>query len=336
MRKIIYPEPLQQGDTIAITAPSSGLESDLHHLLTRSKANLEKLGFTIVEGETIWTNDKCVSTSKEARVRELESYLLDDRVKAIIPPWGGEFLMELLPLINWEGLKNQQPNWIVGYSDISTLLFAYTLLTGYATAHGPGYVDIGPDKVDDTTVKWLEVLRTQQGQRVTQTSSSQYRSSWGNGQDTPTRWEILGDRISEQFSGRLIGGCMDTISILIGTEFAPVEQFSEDYCQDSGMIWYLESCEMNAADIYRHLWQMRQCGWFNNTNGVLIGRAAGYSPCKNFELTDALQKIFVPLNIPVLYNVDIGHVPPQMTLINGAFAEVVCSDGKGEITMTFS
>jgi muramoyltetrapeptide carboxypeptidase len=230
----------------------------------------------------------------------------------------------------------QPPKWILGYSDISTFTFAYTLLTGHATAHGPNYIDLGSEQIDHTTVRWLDVLSTESQKYVKQNSSLLHRSLWDSPADTSTRWEILGPSINERFSGRLIGGCLDTLSILIGTKFAPVEQFSNSYCQDSGIIWYLESCEMNAADIYRHLWQMKECGWFNNTNGILVGRAAGYSHRKNFELTDALEDVLSQLNIPVIYNVDIGHVPPQITMINGALAEVCCFDGTGEITIMLS
>jgi muramoyltetrapeptide carboxypeptidase len=93
---------------------------------------------------------------------------------------------------------------------------------------------------------------------------------------------------------------------------------------------------MNASDIYRHLWQMKHCGWFENTNGILLGRAAGYSSSKNFELIDALTSIFSEMNIPVIYDVDIGHVPPQITLVNGAFANVAYNDHKGTVTMSFT
>ena len=92
---------------------------------------------------------------------------------------------------------------------------------------------------------------------------------------------------------------------------------------------------MNAADIYRHLWQMKQCGWFEHATGILIGRPAGYSTTENFELTDALSATLGDLGIPVLYDVDIGHVPPQLTLINGAHATITYQDGQGKVVMTF-
>lgn len=342
---ICYPKPLQKGDLIGVTAPSSGVGESLHPLLQQSRLALENRGFRVIEGPTIWTNDKCVSASKEQRAAELQQYLLDEQVNAVIPPWGGEFLMEILPLLDWNLLKSRPPKWILGYSDISTLTFAYTLLTGHASAHGTNYVDLHSSHWDATTSRWIDVLEMESGQSVEQQSSISYQSEWdfskpGFQLDTPTEWKILGKEgdLSEElsFSGRLIGGCLDTISILLGTPFAPVKEFSEEFCRDTGMIWYLESCDMSAADIYRHLWQMKQCGWFDHTNGVLIGRLAGYSPTQNFELQDALHGIFDDLQIPVLYDADFGHVPPQITLVNGAVAELTSSAGAAKITMSFN
>lgn len=245
--------------------------------------------------------------------------------------------MELLPLLDWERLSKYPAKWLLGYSDISTLTFAYTLMTGRATAHGTNYIDLGASSLDATTARWADVLGTAAGGTIKQHSSLQYRSSWEVTEpDTPTYWSVLGQADQAMhFTGRLIGGCLDTLSILLGTRFAPVSQYEDSYCRDTGIVWYLESCEMNAADMYRHLWQMRECGWFHHTNGIIFGRAAGYSDVQNFDMIDALHRVFDPLHIPVIYNADIGHVPPQITLVNGALAEVSCSNGHGDIQMRF-
>lgn len=136
-------------------------------------------------------------------------------------------------------------------------------------------------------------------------------------------------------TGRLIGGCQNTLTNLVGTEFAPVYEFNRNYAAEDGLIWYLESVDWGASDIYRSLWQMKMNGWFENTNGVLIGRSIGYSPTKDFELEDALDAVFNDLNIPVVYDVDIGHLPPQLVLVNGAFAEIEVSNGKGKVEMVY-
>ncbi|MFD2612980.1 S66 family peptidase [Paenibacillus gansuensis] len=339
MKRITYPNPLKPGHTIGITAPSSGVRPELHGVLDEAVQAVRSLGYNVAEGQALRISDKCVSAPKESRALELQRFMADPSVDAVIPPWGGEFLMEILPLIDWEALKAGEPKWMLGYSDISTILFVYTLLTGNATAHGTNLMDMRAGETG--MVGWDQVLSVPAGGSILQHSSQLYQSRWDFQQphfqlDTPTEWKILGERRSDvSFSGRLIGGCMDTLSILAGTRYAPVSAFVEQYCSDTGLIWYLESCEMNAADIYRHLWNFQQCGWFDHANGVLVGRPDGYADTQNFELKDALERIFLPMGIPVIYDADIGHVPPQLTLVNGAFAEVFCRQGSGIVNMTF-
>ncbi|WPP39565.1 LD-carboxypeptidase [Paenibacillus hunanensis] len=341
---ITFPAPLQPGDRIALTAPSSGVRADLHQLVYRMRDYLTELGYEPVIGDSMWTNYKCVSLPKAERAAELERYLLDEEIKAIIPPWGGEFLMELLPLLNWERIRHLPPKWILGFSDISTLTFAYTLQTGYGSAHGPSGVDIAQSK-DETTSRWHDLLTAASGQSIEQSSSAMYQSTAdysraGFTLDAPTRWDWLGhEQQSDEeltVSGRLIGGCLDVLAALVGTPWARVTDFIQQYGEQDGMIWYLESCELNAGAIYRHLWQMRQAGWFQHTHAVLIGRPAGYEPLQEFELIDALHMVFDELNIPVVYGVDIGHIPPQITMINGALAKVHVQNGSGTVTQTLA
>lgn len=39
------------------------------------------------------------------------------------------------------------------------------------------------------------------------------------------------------------------------------------------------------------------------------------------ELSDELQ-------IPIIYDIDCGHLPPQITFVNGEYAEVESENGK--------
>lgn len=80
---------------------------------------------------------------------------------------------------------------------------------------------------------------------------------------------------------------------------------------------------------------MKQAGWFKHANGILIGRPSRYSPNQDFHLVDALNDIFGEENIPVLYDVDIGHAPPQNIMVNGAFGKVTYNNSKGTIQMSY-
>ena len=122
---------------------------------------------------------------------------------------------------------------------------------------------------------------------------------------------------------------MDVIKLLIGTPYDNTRKFCESF--QEGMLWYLENCEMSVADVKRTLWQMRESGWFDNANGFLIGRTASNASMADFTYEDALMDVLGELKVPVVYDVDIGHVAPQWTMINGACAEFTYENGKGRI-----
>ena len=64
------------------------------------------------------------------------------------------------------------------------------------------------------------------------------------------------------------------------------------------------------------------------------GRPDGYSDKRNFALVDALEQGLGALNMPVIYDADIGHIPPQIQIVNGAIGRVEFADGKATIKQT--
>jgi muramoyltetrapeptide carboxypeptidase LdcA involved in peptidoglycan recycling len=89
---------------------------------------------------------------------------------------------------------------------------------------------------------------------------------------------------------------------------------------------------MDAAEIHRSLWQLQQAGWLDNAAGLLIGRPEGYNDTEGFTMKDSLMELFGG-RLPVWYDADIGHMPPQWTFINGAFANIRFDRGQAEMTM---
>ena len=48
----------------------------------------------------------------------------------------------------------------------------------------------------------------------------------------------------------------------------------------------------------------------------------------DFSYEDALHDVLDELKLPIVYDADFGHVAPQWTLVNGAFAEFEYENGK--------
>jgi muramoyltetrapeptide carboxypeptidase LdcA involved in peptidoglycan recycling len=92
------------------------------------------------------------------------------------------------------------------------------------------------------------------------------------------------------------------------------------------------------ARLDRALLSLRRHRWFDGLSGLLIGRSAGPAPNSpdSLSYTEALTAALGDLPYPVLYDVDIGHQPPQFTLINGAVARVQFIDGRGSIDQAAS
>ena len=78
---------------------------------------------------------------------------------------------------------------------------------------------------------------------------------------------------SVKMEGRFIGGCLDILVNLLGTKYDNVQNFIEKY-KEEGIIWFLESCDLNVMSIRRALWQMEHAGWFSHVNGFVIRKTS--------------------------------------------------------------
>jgi len=330
---------LKSNIKIGVTAPSSGVDMELHSLIDESKKAMESRGYHLSIGKTVWTQNKAKSDFATIRANELMSMLLDNEIGAIIPPWGGELMLEVLEYLDF---NNFPEKWILGYSDISGLNLAITLRTGIATATGPNLVDLRGSQMDSVTGMWNEVLGTKFGDSIIQYSSSEFQESWDHSNPSPcifhltekTEWKTISGK-NEKIKGRILGGCIDIIRHLIGTPYGQVNEFRRKFTNQEPVIWYFENCELTAADLKRTLTQMKYAGWFEDCLGILFGRSAVDIPTGNYCNLDVYNDLANELAIPMIYDIDQGHVPPQITMINGSFAEIHVEDGRGTVIQHF-
>ena len=341
-----YPPPLLPGQHIVVTAPSSGVEPALHARLNLTLQHLRQQGFTVEEGHCLRQQSRSASASADARATELMQTLLRDDVAAILPPWGGELAIELLDRLDWRALENARPKWLLGYSDTSTWSLPINLRLGWATAHGPCLMDLVAGQTDTLTRGAMTALTTPAGGAFTQRQSSHWQRLWtdfARVPDTvyqltePTVWRALQGQTELHFRGRLIGGCIDTLLYTAGTLHGDVAAFIQRHRSD-GCILHLENAALSPTGWVRALHRLRWAGWLDDLAGVLVGRSAApdTSATADMRYADALQATLGALPCPVLVDVDIGHLPPQMLLVNGAVADVrwSVSDG-GSLTQSF-
>lgn len=342
------PAPLRAGDTVGITAPSSGLDTDAQRArLDLVLADVRARGWQVREGRCLRHNQQHVSAPAAERAAELMQMLLDPTLQAVVPPWGGELVTELLDLLDWPRLRQATPKWVLGYSDTSTLLMALSMRAGWATAHGPGLMDLAPTQADRLTLGvWPALSHDLAQQPLVQQSSAAHQIAWIPFEtqvdapfqlSQPTRWWRLDGREEPvQFSGRLIGGCLDTVCWLAGTPYGDVPGFIHQAGAD-GTVLYLENVEMAPSTLLRCLLSLRRQGWFTGLRGLLVGRSTAPDEAAPAGLpaATAWQRALAGLDLPVLMGADLGHQPPQMLLINGALAHCSYAQGQAELSQVW-
>jgi muramoyltetrapeptide carboxypeptidase len=331
-----FPPPLRPGDRIGVTAPSSGVPERLRPRLDHAADWLRRRGFAVEVGECL-SGDGVTSAPKEQRAAELTAMLLDPGIRAVVPPWGGELAIDLLDRLDWARLATAEPTWLVGFSDLSTLLLPVTLRLGWATLHGSNLMDT-PYAPAEGLRHWTE-LAAATGP-VVQRSPGRYRSAgWDDYAahpdveamtlDSAGGWSFVGaDRLD--VTGRLVGGCIETISHLAATPYGDVPAFGRTHADD-GLLVYVEAAEHDAYAIGRALHGLRLAGWFEHARAILVGRTSAPDRA-GYTQRDAVLDALGTLDLPIVLDVECGHVQPFLPLVNGALGRVVVDRTRREIT----
>jgi len=334
-----YPKFIKQGDTIGVTAPSEGIIKNFDLIrLNNVKNNINNLGFKYIETDNVRKNNLGRSDIAQNRAEQFMKLWKNNDVSAILMATGGDFLMEILEYLDFEYIENSKPKWIQGYSNITTLSFIFTTMLDIATIYGPSAKSFGMRTLYRNLTDSISLM---EGNEITQESFNMCEGDQGSNDPLseyiltkPCCWKSLNGENLINFTGRSIGGCFDDVITLFGTKYDYIKTYIDKYKQD-GIIWFLEVYEMTSSQITRHLWQMKNAGYFENCKGILFGRPLFVREDHHINFRDAVHSALSDLDIPILYDVDIGHVAPQMPIVNGAILDVNFENNKGTIKTLF-
>ncbi len=216
-KSIRYPKPLKPGDRIGVTSPSAGVEPEMQPRLEFAVDYLRARGYDVVVGRCM---DATHVTSAPASLRAAEfmEFYTDPSIHAIVPPWGGELAIDLMPWIDFDSMADIEPTWVLGYSDITTVMLPMTILAGIATVHAPNLMDT-PYRTVSPLLHWLDFLAAPTGSTLAQGPSPLYMGKgyhdyrehpevrdWNPEQSGA--WKLFGGAPQAYASGRLIGGCV--------------------------------------------------------------------------------------------------------------------------------
>ena len=319
---MIFPKYLENGDTIGITACSCGVLGKIEKY-EKSINNVKKQGFNILETDNVRTGG-VVSSSNIVRARELESLFLNNNVNAIAIAGGGDFLYDMLDEVDFNILKDN-PKWLAGSSDPTSLLYILTTKYDIATLYSP--CNMSGFSSDDLHQSYLNYFEIMKGNLVKQERFPYMENNEVDDLfDQPNEWLNINGDVDE--SGIIIGGCIEVLKDIIGTKFDNTLEFLEKY-KDEGFIWYFDVFSMTSEGLYNTLLQFKNGGWFKYAKAIIIGKVRFPNTFTGMEYEEAVKKALP--DVKTIFNFDIGHVKPSFTMINGMKARVVSSDNEGSL-----
>ena len=328
--------------TIGIISLSSGIlgEDFVQHEVKLGLERLEKLDIQVKFMEHACKGLKYISEHPEDRAEDLLDAFKDDSIDMILCAIGGEDTYRLLPyLFEHDELKNAVKEKIfLGFSDTTfnhLMLHKVGLNTFYGQAFLPDVCELDEGMLPYTEKYFLELLETGTIREITPSEVWYEERSDYSAKAVGTKrimhtnkgFELL--QGSGVFQGKILGGCIDSLyDIFDTTRHADSVELCRKYnlfpnLEDwKGKILLLESSEEQPTpEKYRHMIEaLKNTGIFDVIHGILVGKPMDEMYTKEYQ--EILVDVVNNPNLPIVWNLNVGHATPRAIVPFGVMARV--------------
>ncbi|MDR2616136.1 MAG: LD-carboxypeptidase, partial [Oscillospiraceae bacterium] len=226
----------------------------------------------------------------------------------------------------------------MGYSD-TTVNHFMCYKAGLSSVYGPAILSDFAENVQtpEYTIDWVKkALFSDEpiGEIPPSPVWTSERLNWvAENKDTPRRFEPnTGHELLQgggKVTGRLIGGCIEVLDWLRGTELFP------DLADFENAILFLETSEdmPPPGNLLYTLRALGATGVLERVNGLVFGKP--YDNKYYEEYKPMIKKALAEYgggDTPVLYNLSFGHCEPKFCIPFGAAAEIDCARKSFRIT----
>lgn len=328
--------------TVEIVSLSSGIigESFVSHELNIGIERLKAMGLQVKFSEHALKGIDYINEHPEDRAADLLEAYADPEVDMILCAIGGDDTYRLLPyLFDNDELKKVVNNKIfLGFSDTTMNHFMLHKL-GINTFYGQCFMaDICEleDNMLPYTEKFFKELITTGKIKEVRPSDVWYeeRTAFDESQVGVPRvkhpnkgFELLqGPAV---FSGKILGGCIESMyDVFNNDRYSDIADLCKKYelfpsLEDwKGRILLLESSEEKPVpELYeKMLIVLKEYGIFDVVSGVLVGKPMDETYADEYK--ELLKEVIDSPNLPVLYDINIGHATPRCIIPFGVNAVV--------------
>ena len=299
----LKPPRLQPGMTVALIAPagsSNNRQQVLHGIDV-----LKSLGYRVKEGKNLYRRTQYLAGTDEERADDVNEAFADPDVDAIFTLTGGYGTMRILPHLDYETIR-ANPKVVIGYSDITGLLLGLYARAGLVGFHGP----VASSTFSEYTLSEYKKVVVNPSQSVEIGTPPRVDYPEGQAERSNRLMTFAGGKAR----GRLIGGNLSLISPLVGTPYLP------DF---DGAILFLEDVHEAFYRLDRMITHLLLAGKLDQVSGIVMGKFTKIPEEGNsFNLEEIIEQLLMPLGVPVLRGLMIGHVLDKTTVPMGIMAEL--------------
>ena len=330
---MIKPERLYPGDRAAIVSLSWGGLGEpklIHRYLTAKKRLERDFGLIVEPTAHALSGEKFLSEHPEIRARDLIAAFRDPQIKAVFCAIGGDDTIRTLKYVDLDVLR-QNPKIFVGYSD-STINHFMMQKAGLISFYGiSAMCELAENRgINPYTENALRAMLFEDSSGFEVRPSPVWSRShieWDeNNNDKGLEYipdthgyELLSG--SGKVRGKLIGGCLDVFMMAAGTKIFPTPR------ECRGAILLLETSEDKPSpEFFRYtLRNLAAQGILRVLSAIIVGKPQDETYYEEYK-KELLGVVAGEegLDIPILYNVNIGHSAPVGLLALGAEYELDC------------
>lgn len=325
--ELINPPLLQSGATIGIVSPSAGLAPLFPQRIETAQKQLEQLGFRVKYAPHALQNAGYVSASAQERAADLMAMFLDPEVSLIIASIGGNHSNQILRHLDFAVIA-AHPKIFIGYSDITVLHYALATQAKLRTFYGPTVMpEFGefPAILPYTLAAFQKALMRAEpiGAVAASDEWTDEFLNWATKEDlTRPRQLRPNDGYvwwrSGTAQGALVGGAVPSVNHLAGTQY---------WIDPTQKIFFMDLPEGDApgkplaqSALDSYLADLDNLGVFAGIGGLVVGRPYAYDSAMTQKLKEMILGYAKDTTYPILFNADIGHTAPIMTVPFGAMA----------------
>lgn len=339
---IVKAKKLQVGDKVAIISLSSGIlgEAFMSGQKELIEQRLAAFGLNVIYTPNALKGLDYIKEHPEARAADLKWAFAQDDIKMILCAIGGRDTYRTVPYLMTDqtfidNVRNH-PKIFMGYSDTTVNHLMFQKL-GLVTYYGPcAIVDFG--ELDKEMLPYtkaaIEDLFTNDVPTITSSPYWYYERTDFSAKAIGTKRKITKETHGFEVlhghgivKGQLFGGCLESFGdLLLGDQYEDEAEICQEYhlvpTDNTGKVLFLETSEEKPKpDRVREILRaLDRYGFFSNARALLVGKPQDEQYYEEYRAiyTELGRK----LELPILFNLNVGHAHPRCILPIGEQIEI--------------